>query len=174
MQSSTSKGYTRTMNTAQIIVENVRADLDRVLFTTPEAQRRYLERLEARLFGDLMDAKPAHVERLAVAHDLVATSAELLHKLANHRWELVALGSRLAVWRPIADRLVIIQALLSRIRRLLLLLATEAPSSLLTVYRDNTVLLTALVVSNRLLESRQSLATQYTRSEQQQHAASRL
>ena len=40
------------MNTAQIVVENVRADLDRVLFTTPEAQRRYLERLEARLFGD--------------------------------------------------------------------------------------------------------------------------
>ena len=62
------------MNTAQIVVENVRADLDRVLFTTPEAQRRYLERLEARLFGDLMDAKPAYVERLAVAHDLVTTA----------------------------------------------------------------------------------------------------
>ena len=62
------------MTTAQIVTENVLADLDRVLFTTPEAQRRYLERLEARLFGDLMDAKPAQVERLAVAHDLVATA----------------------------------------------------------------------------------------------------
>jgi len=62
------------MNTAQIVVENVRADLNRVLFTTPDAQLRYLERLEARLFGDLMDAEPAHVERLAVAHDEVASA----------------------------------------------------------------------------------------------------
>jgi hypothetical protein len=62
------------MSTAQIVTENVLADLDRVLFTTPEAQRRYLERLESRLFEDLMDAKPAQVERLAVAHDLVATA----------------------------------------------------------------------------------------------------
>ena len=62
------------MNATQIVVENVRADLDRVLFTSSEAQRRYLERLEARLFGDLMDAKPAQVERLAVAHDLVTTA----------------------------------------------------------------------------------------------------
>jgi non-homologous end joining protein Ku len=62
------------MSTAQIVTENVLADLDRVLFTTPEAQHRYLERLEARLFGDLMDAKPAQVERLAVAHDLVAAA----------------------------------------------------------------------------------------------------
>jgi len=67
-------GYTRTMNTTQIVTKNVLADLDRVLFTTPDAQRRYLERLEARLFGDLMAAKPAHVERLAVTHDLVATA----------------------------------------------------------------------------------------------------
>ena len=71
------------MNTAQIVVENVRADLDRVLFTTPEAQRRYLERLEARLFGDLMDAKPAHVERLAVAHDLVATALRNFDPVAH-------------------------------------------------------------------------------------------
>lgn len=62
------------MNTAQTVVENVRADLNRVLFTTADAQRRYLERLEARLFGDLMAAKPTHVEHLAVAHDLVATA----------------------------------------------------------------------------------------------------
>lgn len=62
------------MNTAQIVVENVRADLNRVLFTTPDAQLRYLERLEARLFGDLMAAKPNHVERLAVAHDTVASA----------------------------------------------------------------------------------------------------
>jgi hypothetical protein len=62
------------MNTTQIVTENVRADLDRVLFTTADAQRRYLERLESRLFGDLMAAKPTQVERLAVAHDLVATA----------------------------------------------------------------------------------------------------
>lgn len=61
------------MNTAQTVVENVRADLERVLFTTPEAQRRYLERLEARLFNDLMAAKPAQVERLTAAYDLVAS-----------------------------------------------------------------------------------------------------
>ena len=62
------------MNTAQIVTENVRADLNRVLFSTPEAQRRYLERLEARLFNDLMAAKPSQVERLAVAHDEVVTA----------------------------------------------------------------------------------------------------
>jgi hypothetical protein len=60
------------MSITQTVTENVRADLDRVLFTTPGAQRRYLERLEARLFSDLMAAKPADVERLAAAHDLVA------------------------------------------------------------------------------------------------------
>lgn len=59
------------MNAAQLVATNVQADLDNVLFTTPDAQRRYLERLEARLFGDLMDAKPAQVERLAAAHDQV-------------------------------------------------------------------------------------------------------
>ena len=76
-------GYTRTMNTAQTVVENVRADLDRVLFTTPDAQRRYLERLEARLFGDLMAAKPAQVERLAVAHDLVASALRNFDPVAH-------------------------------------------------------------------------------------------
>lgn len=62
------------MNTTQIVTENVRADLDRVLFTTPGAQLRYLERLEARLFSDLMAAKPAQVVRLAAAHDEVAAA----------------------------------------------------------------------------------------------------
>ena len=62
------------MNTTQIVTANVRADLDRVLFTTADAQRRYLERLEARLFSDLMAAKPTQVERLTVAHDLVASA----------------------------------------------------------------------------------------------------
>ena len=63
------------MNNVQIVTTNVQADLDNVLFTTPAAQRRYLERLEARLFGDLMDAKkPAQIERLAVAHNLVRTA----------------------------------------------------------------------------------------------------
>lgn len=62
------------MNTTQIVTENVRADLDRVLFTTPGAQLRYLERLEARLFSDLMAAAPAQVERLAAAHDEVAAA----------------------------------------------------------------------------------------------------
>jgi len=62
------------MNTTSTVTENVRADLERVLFTTADAQRRYLERLDARLFGDLMAAKPAQVERLAVAHGLVATA----------------------------------------------------------------------------------------------------
>jgi hypothetical protein len=62
------------MNTTQIVTENVRADLNRVLFTTADAQRRYLERLEARLFSDLMAAKPTQVERLVAAHDLVASA----------------------------------------------------------------------------------------------------
>jgi hypothetical protein len=62
------------MNTTQIVTENVRAAINSIAMfsTTPEAQRRYLERLEARLFSDLIAAKPAQVERLTVAHDLVA------------------------------------------------------------------------------------------------------
>ena len=62
------------MNATQIVTENVLADLNRVLFTTPDAQLRYLERLEARLFGDLMDAEADQVERLVVAHGVVATA----------------------------------------------------------------------------------------------------